>query len=133
MVQFPEHEKGQKSKHINMIRLNNLDLALGITVEVDGVSYGKEKEKAPLAPLNNTRKKVAETVTKVEEVSAKVEEKVEITEPVVEPVVVEPVVEKLSEPVEEKVEEVKADAPELVEDEVAEEPVKTTKTKRKKS
>lgn len=128
MVQFPEHEKGQKSKHINMIRLNNLALALGITVEVDGVSYGKEKEKAPLAPLNNTRKKVAETVTKVEEVSAKVEEKVEITEPVV-----EPVVEKLSEPVEEKVEEVKADAPELVEDEVAEEPVKTTKTKRKKS
>lgn len=73
MVQFPEHEHGKKQADPKVVKLDKLAQMLGVSIQIDGVSYGGGKE--PLK--NDATVSMPSPSKKVEEVQVKTQPKVE--------------------------------------------------------
>ncbi len=67
-VQFPEHQNGRKQADPKVVKLDKLATMLGVTIQIDGVSYGGGK---PI--LKNDATQSMTPTPKVEPVVEKVE------------------------------------------------------------
>ena len=61
MVQFPEHENGNKSYDPKVMKLDKLARLLKVKIHIDGISYGFEESSFTTSPaVSNIIKKVAD-------------------------------------------------------------------------